>query len=58
MFDDVHREEAPNVGDPEDASLSELHGVAPPCEMCGHREAVDGRGRCEDCLDDKEADRA
>lgn len=55
VFGDIHREEAPNVGDPDDASVSELAGVAPPCDECGSNPAVDsvrGRDLCEDCHPD------
>jgi len=48
----VHRETAPHVGDPEDESINELVGIAPPCSECGSREAartVNGRDLCDEC---------
>ena len=37
----------------DDVEPSELHGVAPPCDRCGEREAVTtlrgGRDMCDDC---------
>jgi hypothetical protein len=53
VFGDIHREEAPNVGDPDDVGMGELAGVAPPCDECGTKPAVDshrGKDLCEDCL--------
>lgn len=50
----LHREEAPNVGEPDDLSASELHGVAPPCDRCGEREAVE-RQLCSQCLKELDA---
>jgi hypothetical protein len=52
-FDHIHREEAPHVGDPADASVAELAGIAPPCEKCRTREmvaTVDGQKLCQQCL--------
>lgn len=48
----IHREEAPNVGDPDDASIGELTGEAPPCDDCGTEQAIgtyEGRDLCADC---------
>lgn len=59
MFGHIHREEAPQVGEPEDAHISEVAGVAPPCGECGKQEAVttvDGRELCESCAADVSAD--
>jgi|AntDeeMetagen681_2_1112603.scaffolds.fasta_scaffold01219_9 hypothetical protein len=50
MYEDIHREEARSTD--HDQSAQELTGIAPPCDECGEREAVDGRGLCSDCLDD------
>jgi hypothetical protein len=55
----LHREEAENVGDPDDVSFQELAGVAPPCDECGEREAdreVRGRPLCQPCIDDLDLD--
>jgi hypothetical protein len=55
VFGDIHREEAPNVGDPDDLGVGELAGVAPPCEECGSEPAVGsfrGRELCADCRPD------
>jgi len=57
MAESINREEAPHVGEPDDASIAELAGVAPPCEECGEREAtarVDGRDLCDECRPDSE----
>ena len=58
----VHRETAPHVGDPEDESIDELIGIAPPCECCRERQAagrLNGRDLCDRCrrelADDLEA---
>ena len=50
----VMDEEAGVVGDPEDESITEVAGVAPPCGACGRREAVEAVGDldlCGECLD-------
>lgn len=55
VFGDIHREEAPMVGDPDDLGVGELAGVAPPCDGCGSKPAVGtfgGRELCEDCQPD------
>jgi hypothetical protein len=55
-FDHIHREEAPGVGEPEDASVAEIAGVGPPCDECGTAEAVErvnGRDLCGSCADDE-----
>lgn len=52
VFEHILREEASKIGDPEDASVTELTGVAPPCDDCGSKPAVqsaDGRDLCGDC---------
>jgi hypothetical protein len=52
VFEDIHREEARHVGEPDDASISELTGVAPPCDECDSKPSVGsvrGRHLCEDC---------
>lgn len=52
MADSINREEGPHVGEPDDATISEIAGVAPPCEECGKREAterVEGRELCDEC---------
>ena len=46
----IHEEEAPHVGEPADATVQELAGVAPPCDECGRHPAVDG-DLCDDCAD-------
>jgi hypothetical protein len=55
-FSHIHREEARHVGDPDDASISELAGVAPPYKQCGEESGTDtdrnGDPICPDCLDD------
>ena len=48
-FKHIHREEAPNVGEPDDMSTGELHGEAPPCEWCGERPRMPDRDICETC---------
>lgn len=54
-FGHIHREEAQHVGDPEDATLSELTGIAPPCSQCkrepGSQTDQDGNPICPDCTD-------
>lgn len=55
VFGDIHREEAPNVGDPDDVGVGELAGVAPPCDECRSKPATGsfrGRELCEDCRPD------
>ncbi|MFD1570197.1 MULTISPECIES: hypothetical protein [Haloferacaceae] len=55
-FSHIHREEARHVGDPDDASISELTGVAPPCKQCGEEPGTDtdrnGDPICPDCPND------
>lgn len=48
MWDHLHQEEARHT---DDDHPMELAGVAPPCKVCGQREAVDD-GLCECCSDD------
>jgi hypothetical protein len=48
-FSHIHREEAPHVGEPEDATVRDLAGIAPPCADCGQREALPNADRCEEC---------
>ncbi|MWG33115.1 hypothetical protein [Halomarina oriensis] len=55
-FDHIHREEAPNIGEPETIDTAELHGVAPPCVECGETEQVND-DRCDDCFDWEEEER-
>lgn len=53
-FDHIHREEGPNVGEPEDDGPGEVAGVGPPCDECGTAEAVEtvaGRDLCGSCAD-------
>lgn len=50
MYDDIHREEAQATD--HDASFQELANVGPPCKECRTQEAIDGRGKCSDCLPD------
>lgn len=49
----THRLDARHYGEPDDATPSELHGVAPPCDRCGDREATVRldveRDLCDDC---------
>lgn len=55
MADSINREEAPHVGEPADASLQDVAGIAPPCDECGSAEAVgeyDGRDLCGGCKPD------
>lgn len=53
VFGDIHREEAPAVGEPADATVQELAGIAPPCE-CGAEAThqIDGTDYCDECADD------
>lgn len=57
----LERLDARHYGEPEDEDVATLAGVAPPCEMCGEREATervdDILGApfldvCEDCLEE------
>lgn len=49
MFDDIHCEEARSTD--HDTSIRELIDIAPPFQTCGEANAIDERGRCEDCPD-------
>jgi hypothetical protein len=54
-FQHIHREEARAVGEPDDATVAELAGVAPPCSECGQREGTEARGGrryCYECCPD------
>jgi hypothetical protein len=53
-FKHIHQEEAQHVGEPDDASLTEIAGIAPPCDKCQKREAThkhNGRDLCDHCSD-------
>ena len=46
--------EEEHAADPEDATITELTGEAPPCDECGSApavERVDGRDLCGNCLE-------
>jgi hypothetical protein len=47
-FEEIHNEEAGSVGEPDDLSPEELHGVAPPCVECGKRPRENG-DLCFEC---------
>jgi len=58
----MQRLDARHYGDPEDDSIVELSGIAPPCECCQERQAagrLNGRDLCDPCrrelADDLEA---
>ena len=52
----LHREEAQNVGDPEDEPIQELLGIAPPCNDCSEEAVGEHRGvnYCDDCMPNNE----
>jgi hypothetical protein len=47
-FEEIHNEEADSVGEPDDTSPAELHGVAPPCVQCRKRLRENGE-LCFEC---------
>lgn len=55
----MQRLDARHYGDPDNESVDELIGMAPPCSECGSREAArsaHGRDLCEECADDLDGD--
>lgn len=49
-FNDIHREETPDVGEQQDTPIQDPTGIAPSYVDCGQREAARNVDRCVECF--------